>query len=57
MNEFFDNMIKWIGETFKPISDFFYTHRESPFLWIGLLLAGLLIFKLTYEALDKNNGL
>lgn len=57
MKEFFNNIISWIEEVFKPVSDFLYTYRNSPFLWIGLLLVGLLISKLTYDALNKNNGL
>lgn len=57
MEKFFENIIKWFEETFKPISDFFYTYRENPLLWICLLLIGLLISKLTYDALNKNNGL
>lgn len=56
MKEFFDSVINWFGNVFKPISDFFYTYRNSPFLWIGILLIGLLIAKLTYDALNKNNG-
>lgn len=57
MEEFFNNVGKWFEDVFKPVLDFFYTHRDSPFLWIGLLLIGLLISKLTYDALNKNNGL
>lgn len=55
MNNFFDNIINWIGDFFKPVSDFFYTYRNSPFLWIGLLLVGLFITKITIDALSKKD--
>ena len=55
MNEFIDNIIKWFEKTFEPVADFFYTYRDHPLLWIGLLVVGLVISKLTYEALNKSD--
>lgn len=56
MNEIIDDIVNWLGEAFKPLFDFFYTYRSNPLLWIGILVIGLLIFKVTYDILDKNNG-
>ncbi|MDD3187531.1 MAG: hypothetical protein PHD02_03560 [Bacilli bacterium] len=47
------SFFKWLGEELSPISDFFWSNRHNVFLWIGLLLLGLLIFKLTYDALTR----
>ena len=55
MNEFIDNIIEWLGKTFEPVADFFYTYRDNPLLWIGILAVGLFISKLTYEALSKSD--
>ena len=53
---FIDDVINWFGDAFKPLFDFFYTYRSHPLLWIGILVIGLLISKLTYDALNKNNS-
>lgn len=29
---------------------------KNPFFWLALFLLGVLIFKLVYDALNKNNG-
>ena len=53
---FIDDVINWFGDAFKPLFDFFYTYRSHPLLWIGILVIGLLVSKLTYDALNKNNS-
>ena len=57
MKAFFNNIIDWFTDVFEPIADFFYTYRDNPLLWIGILVIGLSIFKLAFDALNKNNGL
>ena len=53
---FIDDVINWFGDAFKPLFDFLYTYRSHTLLWIGILVIGLLISKLTYDALNKNNS-
>ena len=57
MKNFFDKIINWLTEVFEPVADFFYTYRDNPLLWIGILVVGLSIFKLTFDVLNRNNGL
>ncbi|MEG0826336.1 MAG: hypothetical protein RR404_02570 [Bacilli bacterium] len=46
-------MWKWFVEQWEPLFNFLREHRNSPILWIGLFLLGMLIFKLTYDVLNK----
>lgn len=42
MNQVAENFKEWIIE-----------HSSNPLLWVGLFLLGLLIFAITYKALQK----
>lgn len=43
----------WVAEQMEPVFNFFRDNRNSPFLWIGLFLLGVLITKVTYDALNR----
>ena len=43
-----------IGEFGNEIKEFFLENNRNPILWVGLFLIGLLIFELTYKALQKD---
>ena len=43
-----------IMEFFKDIKDFFIDNSRNPFLWVSIILLGLLIFEFTYRALHKD---
>lgn len=53
MIDFFKNIANFIYTQFKPIGDFFYQNRNNPFLWISLVLFGIIMSKLTYDALTR----
>ena len=44
----------WFGEITRDIKDFFVEHSRNPFLWIIIILIGLLIFESVYRALHKD---
>lgn len=52
--DLFLKFCKWFAEQWEPVFKFLRDNRNSPFLWIGLFLVGILIFKFTYDALSKN---
>lgn len=35
------------------VKEWIIAHQSNPFLWIGLFLAGLLVFFITYNALQR----
>lgn len=51
------NIFGKIGESiikfFYNTKEFFITYSKNPFLWIGIILLGLLILELVYQALNK----
>ena len=46
-----------IGDFFvelgEDIKDFFLEHSRNPFLWIAIIIVGLLIFEFVYKTLNK----
>lgn len=63
--KWFNNVARPIKSFFKPISDWFYrvtgpirsfitANERNPFLWVGIILIGLIVFELTYRALHKD---
>lgn len=46
-----DTLNKWV----QPVEDFFLEHGSNPLLWLGLFLAGVLIFSIVYGALHKHD--
>ena len=45
------NFFVQLGEDIK---NFFIEHGRNPFLWIAIILVGLLIFEYVYKALNKD---
>ena len=47
-----------IGDFFvelgNDIKDFFLEHSRNPFLWIAIIVVGMIIFELVYKALHKD---
>ena len=47
-----------IGDFFvelgEDIKDFFLEHSRNPFLWIAIIVVGMIIFELVYKALHKD---
>lgn len=47
-----------IGDFFtdlaKNIKDFFVENSRNPFLWVGIIIIGLLIFEYVYKSLHKD---
>lgn len=54
----FLNIWNDIGDFFvelgNDIKDFFIEHSRNPFLWIAILVVGILIFEFVYKALHKD---
>lgn len=50
----FDDISTWFNDTTAPIKDFFIENARNPFLWVGIILVGLLVFELTYRSLSKD---
>ena len=44
-----------LNEIAEPFKDFIMNNHNNPLLWLGLFLIGLVIFWLTYSALNKDN--
>ncbi|MDD4282166.1 MAG: hypothetical protein PHX03_00005 [Bacilli bacterium] len=44
---------KWIEKMFQPVQDFIVKNHRSPFLWIGILIGSFIIFRIVYDALNK----
>lgn len=55
MIKIFTDFFKWFAKLWEPVFEFLNENRNSPFLWIGLFLIGLLIFKFTYDALNRGH--
>lgn len=53
MIDLFIKFGKWFVEQWEPLFKFLRENRNSAFLWIGLFLIGVLISKLTYDALNR----
>jgi len=57
MIEFFVKIWNWF-KTFweNQVFNFIKENSDNPFFWISILLVGIIITKLAYEALNKDNG-
>lgn len=48
-------MMDWLENVSSNFKDWIAAHGSNPFLWVGIFLAGLLIFAITYNALTKRH--
>ena len=49
-----DNLGSSINEFADSVKEFFINNGSSPFLWVGIIMAALIIFEFVYNALrDK----
>ena len=48
------NINDWFVDITKNIQGFFLENSRNPFLWIIIILLGLLIFEWVYRALHKD---
>ena len=44
----------FVVELGNDIKDFFLEHTRNPFLWIAIIVVGLLIFEFVYRSLHKD---
>jgi hypothetical protein len=51
----FKDASDWFAKTTAPIRDFFIENARNPFLWVSIILVGLLVFELTYRSLHKDS--
>lgn len=42
-----------LNRMFKPFKDWFFEHHDNPLLWLACFGIGLLVFRFTYNALQK----
>ncbi len=48
------DIIETINEWIEPFRAWLEENHSNPFLWAGLVLLGLLIFTITYNALHRD---
>ena len=51
----FDSVINKLEQWAEPFKNFVIEHGDNPIFFGGLFLAGVLIFAITYSALNKND--
>ncbi len=49
-----ENILKGIQDIPENFKSFILEHNDNAFLWIGLFFGGLIVFWLTFNALNKN---
>ncbi len=49
------SIIDWLNEKVEPVKDFIMDQGSNPIFWLGMFLAGVLIFSIVYGALHKND--
>jgi len=48
------SVIDWLNEKVEPVKDFILSQSGNPIFWLGLFLAGVLIFSIVYGTLHKD---
>ena len=51
-----NNLMRSIEDIFNNFQDWIIENQSNPLLWIGLLVAGMAVFFLTYNALQKEKS-
>lgn len=46
--------LDWLSGLVEPFRDWIIENHNNPFLWLGLLLLGLVVFGIGYNALHKD---
>lgn len=49
-----DKIVEWLEKIVKPFREWLIENHQNPFLWIGLVLLGLAVFGIAYNALHKD---
>ena len=47
-------LVIFFVELANDIRDFFVENSRNPFLWVGIIIVGLLIFETVYKALHRD---
>lgn len=47
------NFISWLEERMKPVKEWITSQHDNPIFWIGIFIAGIVIFGIVYSALQK----
>lgn len=50
----FENMWNWLENTMETFKNFILNHASNSLLWLGFFGAGLFLFMITYNALNKH---
>lgn len=45
-----DSFLEFLGD----VKEFFIANSRNPFLWVAIILLGLLVFELTFRSLHKD---
>ncbi len=48
-----DSVINFFNEVSENIKAFFIEHGQNPFLWIGIIILGLIVFEYLYGRLNN----
>ncbi len=49
-----NNINNWFVEITKNVKGFFLENSRNPFLWVGIIIIGLLIFEWVYKSLHRD---
>ena len=49
----FTDISEWFTKVTEPVKEFIIENTRNPILWVGIILVGLIIFEITYKALNK----
>lgn len=45
--------IDWLEKTFEPVKEWIISQHDNPLFWIGVFIAGIVVFGIVYSALQK----
>lgn len=48
------NVMDKLDEWVKPFKDFIIRNHNNPLLWVALVIIGLMVFGIAYNALNKD---